>query len=117
MSEGLNFFINLYSRGMSMFLLPEIVNLGIPEKLSDGPKTIQELIHGTPLNPDRLHRFLEQLQTSGIFSFDSEAKTWSNSASSAFLLDSKVKPLLKYLLSTFCLEKLVSFYLDKLLGI
>ena len=82
-----------------MIILPAIINLNIAEKLLEGPKSIEELTRSTLLNPENLHRFLQQLESSEIFSFDRESRKWSNSPQSVLLTDPNVKPWVKILLS------------------
>ena len=82
-----------------MLILPEIINLNIAEKLLEGPKSIEDLTQSTSLNPDRLHRFLQQLESSEIFSFNRDSRKWTNSPQSVLLTDPIVKPWVQILLS------------------
>ena len=117
MSEGFIFYSNLMSKGLSMFILPEIIKLNIAEKLLDGPKSIEDLVQGTSLNPDRFHRFLQQLESSEIFSFDRDSRKWSNNHYSSFLTDPIVKPYLQLAISPMCTEAYLHYgellYSDK----
>jgi hypothetical protein len=48
--------------------------LGVADKLVDGPKTPEELVEGTSVNPQKLYRVLRLLATRGIFREDEEGR-------------------------------------------
>src|SRR5262245_28809685 len=49
-------------------LLLEVGRLGIPDLLSDGPRSVDALARETQLDPDALYRVLRLLASYGIFS-------------------------------------------------
>ena len=106
MEEALEFYASYYSSVTSAIILPTILEFNIPEKLSDGPKSIPELIEGTEINPDRLHRFLLQLEANEIFSFDSDSQKWTHSKKSSFFLNSIFKKMWLWHFSPYLLENL-----------
>lgn len=95
------------------FIIYSLVKHKIAEALLESPKTIEELVHGTDLNPDRLHRVLLIVEERGYFSFDSESKKWSNNPESLALADPVFSLLTSYFLHPFRTESLPN--LDKLL--
>ena len=109
MSEGFLYYSNFYSRGISMFILPEILKLNIAEKLQESPKSIEDLTHGTSINPDRLHRFLQHLESSGIFSFNRDLRKWTNTRESAYLTSSSVKPWLQLHLTPYYFDNFLHY--------
>lgn len=50
----------------------------IPDKLKEGPKTTEELATEHSIIPDRLFRMLRLLASSGVFSYNPNTKSWSN---------------------------------------
>jgi hypothetical protein len=48
-------------------LLLEVGNLGIPDLLADGPRSVEALARETHVNPDALYRVLRLLGSNGIF--------------------------------------------------
>lgn len=104
MSEGVDFFYDIYSTAMTGFILPSILDLNIAESLVSGPKTILELTQDTSVNPDRLQRFLQQLESTGIFSYDQVTCRWSNNEKSSYFLDKIPKSMIQLIFSSFYIE-------------
>jgi O-methyltransferase domain/Dimerisation domain len=47
-----------------------VSDLGIPQALADGPRSVKDLARETGTDPDTLHRFLRALASDGIFAED-----------------------------------------------
>ena len=86
MEEGLIFHLESLGTLISLSMIPSIMEHNIPEKLNDGPKSIEELSEGTSINSERLQRYLTILETNGIFSYDQLYSKWEHSGKSRLLL-------------------------------
>ena len=87
MSEGMNLFKKLFKGNLVFSVTSALVKYQISEKLSSGPKSISELCESTPMNPERLFRYLRLVSSSGLFSYDSSTDKWSNTEDSSNLAD------------------------------
>jgi predicted transcriptional regulator len=58
-------------------LLYSVLNFRIPQLLSSGPKTVDELTQEVPVPKDKLERVLLALETEGIFDYKSDTKQFS----------------------------------------
>ena len=68
------FYSDIYSKMVTGVLISIVLKLNIPEQLESGPKSIEELTENTNIIPDRLQRYLLQLESSEIFSYDEISK-------------------------------------------
>jgi SAM-dependent methyltransferase len=69
----------------SGYLLPSLgaaVRLQVAEKLSESPKTTEELVQGTATIPRKLFKVLRYLASYGVFSYDEATEKWSNTPAS-----------------------------------
>ena len=64
-----------------------VSDLGIPEKLADGPRSVAELAEESGADPDTLHRLLRALASDGIFA-EEEPGVFRNTEASEQLLRS-----------------------------
>jgi 2-polyprenyl-3-methyl-5-hydroxy-6-metoxy-1,4-benzoquinol methylase len=95
------------------FIINFLVRHKVSQALLDSPKTIEELVYGTELNSDRLHRILLLVESKGYFSFDNETKKWSNTPESLILSDPAYSLVITHYLRPFYIEGL--FHLDGLI--
>ena len=93
MSDGLVLFQKLFTGNLTFSITSTLVKFQIAEKLSTGPKSITELCESTPINPEKLFRYLRFVSYSGLFSYDSSTEKWSNTKESSNLAD----PVARYL--------------------
>ena len=93
MEEGLIYLLQSFGTVISFSMIPSILEHNIPEKLNEGPKSIEELSQGTSINPERLQRYLLILETNGLFSFDQLSSKWSHSDRSRLLVGDIFKTL------------------------
>ena len=63
-----------------------VADLGIAQKLADGPRSVSELAAETGTDPDTLHRFLRALASDGIFA-EEEPGVFRNTDVSEHLLE------------------------------
>jgi len=69
-------------------LLYSVLNLRIPQHLSSGPKTIDEICPEGGVCRDKLERVLLALESEGIFNYKQDTKQFSlNDISNVFLND------------------------------
>ncbi|KAL1856872.1 hypothetical protein Daus18300_010635 [Diaporthe australafricana] len=71
---------------MNTKALVTAVELGIPDILRSGAKTLPELAAACDARADRLGQVMRTLRNNGIFSFDAEAGAYENNAASVLLL-------------------------------
>ena len=105
MQSEFKFFSDIYSKVTTGFLIPIVLKLNIPEQLSLCPKSIESLGISTKVNSERLHRYLLQLESNGIFSYNPSTKLWSNNINSSCLTDPNIKSMFLWRFSTFNLER------------
>ena len=105
MEEGLVYHLESLGTLISFSMIPSILEHNIPEKLNEGPKSIDELSQGTSINPERLQRYLLNLETDGLFSFDQISSKWSHSDRSRLLLGDIFKTIWLWHMSPFILSQ------------
>ena len=113
MNEGLKLCTDIVSKSLSGFILPILVDLRIAEKLLLGPKSTTDLIEDASINPDRLHRYLLQLESNGMFSFDQHSKKWSNTPQSSDLTSEITRSFVRSRLARYRMEEYL--HLDEVL--
>jgi ubiquinone/menaquinone biosynthesis C-methylase UbiE len=100
-SDCLLFYADIYAKMLGGPIIPIVIQLNIADQLVSSPKSLLEFDLPPSLNRSRLHRFLLQLESLGIFSYNESTNKWSNNTNSFFLSTSTGKGLANWRFSSF----------------
>jgi 2-polyprenyl-3-methyl-5-hydroxy-6-metoxy-1,4-benzoquinol methylase len=99
MSNIAKLILSLHAQRTTGHTISVLLDHKIDQFLLSGPKTCEELARQSPIDPDRLHRCLRLLETSGLFAYNPITRQWAHNHLSLSLAQDPFNSMAQWLFS------------------